>query len=384
MGRTQTPDGPGDEHPDRDHGSGDRGGDDGRGQGGKKIDLSFAQVAAAGLATLTAATLASYLDVYGTVIGTAVMAILSTSASPLLSHWFSRSGEQAKQLAEKAVATKAPGAAKGRGASAATGTQNISVDLPPVQQDDDATRTMAMPVLGADLAQADQEATRVDGHGGAVDPEETVLIPAQTQEADAGTAVWEPARTGGDDDGGDGDSTADEPEEAPTPRRRGWRAVLIPAALVFTVVMLVILAFELLTGRSLTAWTRGLDEQTSPSIVGGNSAPVEEEPEPEPEEPVVEDAPTEEPATPEPEPTPQPEQGQPTEPGTEQPEGGNGTDGGSGNGSGGNGGGTQPTPDPGDQETDPPAEEEPGDDPGGSVPPPREPGDEQDSELQSD
>lgn len=391
MGRTQTPDDPG-AHPDHDRGAGDRGGDDGRDQGGKKIDLSFAQVAAAGLATLTAATLASYLDVYGTVIGTAVMAILSTSASPLLSHWFSRSGEQAKQLAEKAAKTKAPGAAKGRpgagGATAATGTQDISVDLPPVNRDDDddATRTMAMPVLGADLAQADQEATRIDGHGGAVDPEETVLIPAQNPDAGAETSVWEPATTGGDGDGGpgDGEGTGDGPEEAPTPRHRGWRAVLVPAALVFTVVMLVILAFELLTGRSLTAWTRGLDESTSPSIVGGNSAPVEEEPEPEPEEPLVEDTPTEDPATPEPEPTPQPEQGQPTEPGTEQPEGGNGTDGGNGTGSDGNGSGTQPTPDPGDQESTPPTEEEPDDDPGGSVPPPREPGDDQDLDLQRD
>ncbi|WP_017614539.1 hypothetical protein, partial [Nocardiopsis salina] len=282
MGRTHTPEEPGDAHPDRDHGTGDRG-EDGRDQGGKKIDLSFAQVAAAGLATLTAATLASYLDVYGTVIGTAVMAILSTSASPLLSHWFSRSGEQAKQLAEKAVATKAPGTAKGKatteGATGVTGKQDIRVDLPPVNQgEDDATRTMAMPVLGADLAQADQEATRVDGHGGAVDPEETVLIPAQSPDEDQGTAV-RAGRTGGD--GADSPGADGEPEGAPTPRRRGWRAVLIPAALVFTVVMLVILSFELLTGRSLTAWTRGLDESTSPSIVGGNSAPAEEEPEPE-------------------------------------------------------------------------------------------------------
>ena len=381
MGRTRHPDEPGEPHPEREPGeTGDRGeGQEDKGGGKKKIDLTLSQVAGAGGATLTAATAASYLDVYGTVIGTAVMAVLSTAASPLLSHWFSRSGEQAKHLAEKAVVPKvrtagSRGTSKTQGATAAGGTVTITgleqaatgTQQTAPGEEPDATRTMAMPILGADIAQADREATRVDGNEEEVDPEETVLMPAQTQ-AEQETSPHTPARTAGD---GTGDEPESVDEEAPTPRRRGWRAVLIPAALVFTAVMLVILAFELLTGRSLTSWTRGLDEPTSPSIMGGNSVPAQEEelePEPEPEAPATEEPSVEDPGVPEQQPTQEPEQGWPEEPGNEQPEGGSGTDG--------DGGGGQPTPDPGGQEGTPPTEEQPDEEPGGSVPPQPRPGD---------
>ena len=374
MGRTRHPDEPEEPDPDREPGeTGDRSEDqEGKGGNSKKIDLSLSQVAGAGGATLTAATAASYLDVYGTVIGTAVMAILSTTASPLLSHWFSRSGEQAKHLAGRAVVptgrtVDTKGAETAGGTVTITGLEQSATGTRPTVPGDetDATRTMAMPVLGADITQADREATRVDGTGETVAPEETVLMPAQTQ-AGQGPYPHAPAPASGD---GAGDEPGPSEEAAPTPSRRGWRAVLIPAVLVFTVVMLVILAFELFTGRSLTSWTRGVDEPTSPSIMGGNSAPAqEEEPEPEPEAPATEELPAEEqPGVPEQQPTQEPEPGQPEEPGTEQPESGNGTD---GDGSGG-----QPTPGPGGQEGTPPTEEQPEEDPGGPDPPPPEPGD---------
>lgn len=371
MGRTRHPGEPETSHPDGEAGEDGGRGETQEGKGGnsKKIDLSLSQVAGAGGATLTAATTASYLDVYGTVIGTAVMAILSTTASPLLSYWFSRSGEQAKHLAGKAVVPKGRTVdTKGRSGPRGTTATGEIVTISGLQQtapgdETDATHTMAMPVLGADITQADWEATRADGNEDAADPEETVLIPAQDQ-ADQGPSPHTPVRTGGEVDGtGDGPEYAD--EAAPTPGRRGWRAVLISAALVFTAVMLVILCFELFTGRSLTSWTRGLDEPTSPSIVGGNPAPAqEEEPVPEPEAPATEEPPAEEPGFPEQQPTQGPEQGQPEEPGTEQPEGGN-----DGDGSGG-----QPTPDPGGQEGTPPTDEEPEEEPDGSAPLPPEPG----------
>ncbi|MFI6578197.1 hypothetical protein ACIBFB_20615 [Nocardiopsis sp. NPDC050513] len=175
---------------------------------GKRIDLSVSQVAGAGAATLTAATAASYLNVYGTVVGAAVIAVLSTVASPLLQHWFSRGGEQARHLAERAVGSSAV-AAEAPAATAETGT------------DPDATRTMALPTA--------------------------------------------------EDDGG--------PSGGERPARRGWKAVLVPAVIVFTLVMLVILAFELLTGRSMSAWTHGRDEPTAPSLLGGGTSapPAQEE-----------------------------------------------------------------------------------------------------------
>lgn len=271
----------------------------------RRIDLSLAQVAGAGVATLTAATAASYLNVYGTVIGTGVMAVLSTSAAPIIQHWITRSGEQAKGLAEKAekkaakhtvarslVDTDAeartdeqlsgfgtaefgqagtgqtgfgsPGAAPGATRVADTGFPE-PFDLP---EDDDATRTMAMPTVGRDLPGQ----TVAHGFG---NPEDPTLVGGPA-EADATALIpsvsGHTARFTGaaDDEDADGESGADRP-------RRGWRAAVISAAAVFTLVMLVILAFELMTGRSLTAWTQGQDEPTSPSLFGGHSAPAQVE-----------------------------------------------------------------------------------------------------------
>ncbi|WP_017574934.1 hypothetical protein [Nocardiopsis kunsanensis] len=384
MGRTRHQDEPGEPDPDREPGeTGDRSRaqEDESGRS-KKIDLSLSQVAGAGGATLTAATAASYLDVYGTVIGTAVMAILSTSASPLFSHWFSRSGEQARQLAGRAVAPKdrtvgTEGRTGDRGTSATGGTVTITEPeqtdagtRPTAPGDEaDSTRTMSMPVLGADLTQADREATRIDGPEDMLAPEETTLMPAQTRTGRR-AAPHTPASVSGNgaDAGGAEEGTGDGDEAAPAPGRRGWRAVLIPAALVFTAVMLVILAFELLTGRSLTSWTRGTDEPTAPSIMGGESAPApEEEPAPGPEEPESGVPSTEEPGLPEQQPTREPEPDRTEGPETEMPEGGNGTEG--------DGDGTQPTPSPDGQENTPPSDEGTQEDPGGSDPPLPEPGD---------
>lgn len=243
------------------------------------VDLNVAQVAGAGAATLTAATAASAFNVYGTVIGTAVMAVLSTAASPWLSHWFSRSGQQAKQLAGKAVGhpPENGGTASAGSGARSTYTGTTGTDAP---EDADPTRTMAMPVVG---------------NGGP-----------------AAAGAPETYQHRGEADGPDGRGTADGAEghrAGGRPPHRSRRAVIISAAVVFALVMLVILVFELLTGRSLTAWTRGVDEPTAPSLLGGTtSAPPAEEGDPGPE-PTGEDPDSsgEEPGT--------------QDPGTEQPEG---------------------------------------------------------------
>lgn len=168
---------------------------------GKRIELSASQVVGAGAATLAAATAASWLNVYGTVVGAAVMAALSTLASPFLQHWFSRGGQQARQLAgRRAPRTGEPAASAGSS----------------------AVRTASPP--------------KTRKEGGA---------------------------------------------------RRGWRSLAVSAAAVFVLAMLVILLFELFTGRSLTSWTRGTGEPTAPTLLGGTSsgpaageeAPAEEAPE---------------------------------------------------------------------------------------------------------
>lgn len=305
----------------------------------KRIDLSMSQVAGAGMATLTAATAASYLNVYGTVIGTAVMAVLSTSAAPVIQHWITRSSEQAKELAEKggkqpgAKALVDPGsnaAAESRAAKPVLGPDTTRVaDTDgytdpygfPAGGDDDATRTMAMPVVGRDLP--GQTVAHGFGNpegptvvGGSAVPEATEVMPKAGGENGSRPPGGGPGRFDGPDDPkGDADGEAERP-------KRGWRTAALSAAAVFTLVMLVILAFELLTGRSLTAWTQGEEGHTSPSLLGGNSAPAEvEEEDPETtqdEQPESEtDTGTREPQEPE-EPV-EPEPG--TTPGEQQPDG---------------------------------------------------------------
>ncbi|MEV2277254.1 hypothetical protein AB0I72_16885 [Nocardiopsis sp. NPDC049922] len=269
----------------------------------KRIDLSVSQVAGAGAATLTAATAASYLNVYGTVIGAAVIAVLSTVASPLLQHWFSRSGEQARHLAERAVGATTGAAAPVAPAEAAT--------------DSDAARTAALPHVagGAD----DVAATR------------TMALPTT------------------EDDGG---APAEGSPAGERPARRSWKAVLVPAVIVFTLVMLVILAFELLTGRSMTAWMHGQDEPTAPSLLGGGTSapPAQEEDAEAPE--VTVDVPE---STGEQTDTPADEGAEGT--------GGTGTDGGTGQDP------VTPTPDPGET-----GDEDTGDDGGTTEPTPPDDG----------
>ena len=221
---------------------------------GKRIELSVSQVAGAGVATLTAATAASYLNVYGTVVGTAVMAVLSTSAAPVIQHWITRSGEQAKELADKAKQNQARNLVE-RPEPATEHDEGL-----PFDSSLDVTRSMALPTLGENLPGQ----TLAHGFGNPADPtrphdpvtdEVTELLPQVPRED------TEPVRHALED-------------EKSRPKR-GWRAVLIPAGVVFVLVMLIILAFELLTGRSLTAWTQGRDDSTAPSLLGGHSAPAQ-------------------------------------------------------------------------------------------------------------
>ncbi len=237
----------------------------------RRIDLSVAQVAGAGVATLTAATAASYLNVYGTVIGTGVMAVLSTTAAPVIQHWITRSSEQAKDLAEKKAARQAVAQALVEAEANAdqaghdTGSTRVAErDAPDpfgFPEDADPTQTMAMPMVGRDLPGQ----TLAHGFGNPEDPA-VVGVPAA---ADA----TELMPTADDGAGGRGHGGADDHGEGSVaePAKRSRRTAVISAAVVFTLVMVVILAFELLTGRSLTAWTQGQDGSTSPSLLGGRS-----------------------------------------------------------------------------------------------------------------
>lgn len=75
---------------------------------GRKIQLSLSQVAAGAAATASAAVAASFLGVYGTIIGAAIMSVVSTVGTTLYEHTIHSSKDKLKDIREAHV-TRAPG-----------------------------------------------------------------------------------------------------------------------------------------------------------------------------------------------------------------------------------------------------------------------------------
>ncbi|MFI9274735.1 hypothetical protein ACIGXM_29095 [Kitasatospora sp. NPDC052896] len=69
--------------------------------GGRRIELSVAQVVASALAAVVGAVLASELGVYGTIIGAAVVSIGATTGGAVFQHLFRRTGEQLREVADR-------------------------------------------------------------------------------------------------------------------------------------------------------------------------------------------------------------------------------------------------------------------------------------------
>ncbi|MGW7425103.1 hypothetical protein ACWGJB_34600 [Streptomyces sp. NPDC054813] len=60
----------------------------------KRIDLSVPQVAGSAVAAVVAAKLASYVGVYGTILGAGVVSVIATCGGTLFQHFLKRTGEQ--------------------------------------------------------------------------------------------------------------------------------------------------------------------------------------------------------------------------------------------------------------------------------------------------
>ncbi|RFU38797.1 hypothetical protein DZF91_25795, partial [Actinomadura logoneensis] len=84
----------------------------------KLPDLSATQLIASGAATMVAAYGASYLGVYGTIIGAAFMSVVSTAASVVGKHYLDQGTEQLKERAHLAAQEHEPD--PGEAARAAT------------------------------------------------------------------------------------------------------------------------------------------------------------------------------------------------------------------------------------------------------------------------
>lgn len=194
-------------------------------KGAQRIELSPSQVVGGGVATLGAAVTASVLGVYGTVVGTAVMSIISTSGAAVVQYYLRRGGDRARDLAGGVLHVRPPSRA--------------------VPEEED----------GGGAAETGSRAGTVTA---AMRQEPSPVPPARSADR------FEALESEGSDAG-----------EAARPRRRRWPFLLLSAAAMFIAVMAVITVFELATGRTLADTVRGETAASGPSIFGGQS--VDEE-----------------------------------------------------------------------------------------------------------
>ncbi|WP_157745639.1 hypothetical protein [Nocardiopsis gilva] len=106
----------------------------------KRIDLNMSQVVGGGIATLGAASAASYLGVWGTIGGAAAMSVMSTVGGAVIQHFVKQSGDKAKKLAERTQVAPA-GRQRVTSARAADGGTAVAGDAP-VSYGADATQAM--------------------------------------------------------------------------------------------------------------------------------------------------------------------------------------------------------------------------------------------------
>jgi hypothetical protein len=138
----------------------------------KLPDVSTTQLIASGVATLVAAVGASYLGVYGTIIGAGLMSVMSTAGSAVVKHYLDQGRNQIKDLTHLQAAVNRRGTAEQAAAEA---------------RNADPTRTVAWPPGGPYATRLDPNATRLDlnisgGLSGGGDPNATRLdrTPAET------------------------------------------------------------------------------------------------------------------------------------------------------------------------------------------------------------
>ncbi|MFE9333347.1 hypothetical protein [Streptomyces sp. NPDC006925] len=342
---------------------------------GKRLELSLAQVLGSAVAAVVAAFAAGQLGVYGTFLGAGVMSLVATSGGPVFQHFFSRTGEQIKEVTvppkARQVPVRDPAAgwkddegghnsqavhnadvlhgsgpvttSWGRGAGSGTGpgTEPDAADATRALRRDDLTRALRS---GAEaVPPRDADATRVLGTADATrvlrrqDPAPTSHPAGAARELD-GADRSAPARDGAAATGevpGAGEFTVATTHGT---KWRGWRRTLLPAVLVFVIAIGGITLYEALSGHSVSG---GKGTSLSDVFRPGHDSSTGESPDappPGPDQEGTEDGrrPTTDPSG----------SGQSADPGDR-----NGGESGR-NDSGGAGGGSTPTPEPSPSQSD--------------------------------
>ncbi|MFA1545669.1 hypothetical protein [Actinomadura chokoriensis] len=265
-------------------------------------DLSTTQLIASAAATAVAAFGASYLGVYGTIIGAALMSVISTAGAAVGKHYLDQGRDQIRELTHLQAA--------GRRRAAAEGAAEEATSADPTRTavwSGDPNATRVDPPFGGD-----PNATRLDPLG---DPHATRLDP---REAVAGSLA----------------GAAGEDAVREVVRRTAWKSTVewakahwaklaVASAAVFAVVIAGITAIEASTGQPIGRSDRGL---TVTNVLGGGGGDTDGPPSQSPS-----DRPTEPGGSPSQEPTdeapstetstsaPQPTTEAPTEQPTQEP-----------------------------------------------------------------
>ncbi|WP_242906361.1 hypothetical protein [Actinomadura terrae] len=220
----------------------------------KLPDLSTTQLIASGMATLAAAVGASFLGVYGTILGAAFMSVASTAGSAVCKHYLDQGREQIKDLTHLQASAERKDAAQDAAARAVDADPTRTV----VWSDPNATR-MDLDVNAVRRNLGDPNATRMDPNAAYPDPNATRMDPSQAVAGDlAGLAgedaVREVARR-----------SALESTTAWAKQR--WVALVVSSAVVFAIVLGGITLFEAASGSPIGNKGNGL---TVTKVLGGN------------------------------------------------------------------------------------------------------------------
>jgi len=161
----------------------------------KMPDLSTTQLIASGMATLAAAWGASYLGVYGTILGAAFMSVASTAGAAICKHYLDQGKEQLHERTHLQEAAQEEEAARGAAVAATSADPTRTArwlgdaNATRFMDDPNATRKDGLPTLG-DLAPGDPNMTRIDRT-----PAETVAAALAAEAGDGAVrrASWKAA-----------------------------------------------------------------------------------------------------------------------------------------------------------------------------------------------
>jgi hypothetical protein len=214
-------------------------------------DLSTTQLVAGGLATLAAAVGASFLGVYGTIVGAAFMSVASTAGAAVCKHFLDQGREQLKERSHPHGA----GAAGEARAAAERAT------------DADPTRTVVWP--GGFDGGGDPSATRFD-----LPPDVTRVdrSPAETVADDLAAAATASGGVGPEGRSPRDAAWRDAFRSTLDWARRRWAVLAVSSVAVFAVVMAGITVMEKITDRPASGWVGANDGRgtTWGNLGGGN------------------------------------------------------------------------------------------------------------------